>query len=65
MQIKLKSFVTYLADMFMNKLTTKFNSLFFNRIVLNTKRIHNSFEEIFPAIAKQMPSKVLFVRKKK
>ena len=28
MQIKLKTFVTYLADVFMNKLTTKFNSLF-------------------------------------
>ena len=33
-------------------------------MILNTKRIYNSFRRNFPAIAKQMPSKVLFVGKK-
>ena len=43
MQIKLqKSFDTLLVDLFINKLKTKFNNLFY-RIILNTKRIHNSF----------------------
>ena len=39
----------YLAYMFINKLTTKFNSLFY-RMILNTKRIYNSFRRNFPAI---------------
>ena len=34
-------------------------------MILNTKRIHNSFWRNFPARAKQIPSKVLFVDKKK
>ena len=34
-------------------------------MILNTKRIHNSFWRNFPARAKQMPSKVLFVGKRK
>ena len=34
-------------------------------MILNTKRIHNSFWRNFPARARQMPSKVLFVGKKK
>ena len=34
-------------------------------MILNTKRIHNSFWRNFPARAKQMPSKVLIVGKKK
>ena len=34
-------------------------------MILNTKRIHNSFWRNFPARAKQTPSKVLFVAKKK
>ena len=54
----------YLVDLFINKLKTKFNNLFY-RMILNTKRIHNSFWRNFPARAKQMPSKVLFVGKKK
>ena len=33
-------------------------------MILNTKRIHNSFWRNFPARAKQMPSKILFVSKK-
>ena len=33
-------------------------------MVLNTERIHNSFWRNFPAKAKRMPSKVLFVGKK-
>ena len=54
----------YLFDLFINKLKTKFNSLFYG-MTLNTKRIHNSFWRNFSAKAKQMPSKVLFVGKKK
>ena len=34
-------------------------------MILNTKRIHNSFWRNFPARSKQTPSKVLFVAKKK
>ena len=30
----------YLVDLFINKLKTKFNNLFY-RMILNTKRIHN------------------------
>ena len=48
----------YLAELFINKLKTKFNS-FFYRMVLDTKRIHNSFCRNFSGRAKQMPSKVL------
>ena len=33
-------------------------------MILNTKRIHNSFWRNFPARAKEMPSKVLFIGKK-
>ena len=48
MQIKLKSCVIlYFVDLFTNKLKTKFNNLFY-RMILNTKRIHNSFEEASP-----------------
>ena len=32
----------YLVDLFINKLKTTFNNLFY-RIILSTKRIHNSF----------------------
>ena len=41
---KCKSSLTllYLVDLFINKLKTKFNNLLY-RIILNTKRIHNSF----------------------
>ena len=53
----------YLVDLFINKLKTKLNDLFY-RMILNTKRIHNSFWRNFPARAKQKPSKVLFVSKK-
>ena len=34
-------------------------------MILNTKRIHNSFWRNFPARATQTPLKVLFVAKKK
>ena len=64
MQIKFKSCLLYLVELFINKLKTKFNNLFY-RMILNTKRIHNSFWSNFPARAKQMPSKVLIVDKKK
>ena len=53
----------WLAELFINKLKTKFNS-FFYRMVLNTERNHNSFWRNFPQRAKQMPSKVLFFGKK-
>ena len=62
-KLSLSLALLYLADMFINKLKTKFNSLFY-RMILDTKRIYNSFRRNFPAIAKQMPSKVLFVGKK-
>ena len=54
----------YLVDLFINKLKTQFNNLFY-RIILNINRIHNSFWRNFPATAKQTPSKVLFVANKK
>ena len=53
----------YLVHLVTNKLKTKFNNLFY-RMILNTRRIHNSFWGNFPVRAKQMPSKVyLSVRK--
>ena len=64
MQINLNLALLYLVDLFINNLKTKFNNLFY-RIILNTNRIHNSFWRNFPARAKQTPSKVLFVAKKK
>ena len=42
MKIKLGLALRYLVDLFINKLKTKFNNLFY-RMILNTKRIHNSF----------------------
>ena len=48
--------------MFMNELKSKFNSFLQNGF--KCKQIHNSFWRKFPTIAKQMPSKVLFVSKK-
>ena len=54
MQIKLSLALLYLVDLFIHKLKTKFNNLFY-RIILNTKRIHNSFWRRFPARARQMP----------
>ena len=35
------------------------NFIVFYRMVLSTKRIHNSFRRNFPERAKQMPSKVI------
>ena len=44
MQIKLESVaLLYLVDLCINKLKSKFNNLFFYRMILNTKRNHNSF----------------------
>ena len=51
----------YLVDLFINELKTKFNNLFY-RLILNTKRVHNSFWRNFPARSEQTPSKVLFVQ---
>ena len=47
MQIKLKSCVTYLVDLFINKLQTKFNNLFY-RMILNRREFSTPFEEISP-----------------
>ena len=54
----------YLVDLFINKLKTKFNNIFY-RMILNTERIHNSFWRNIPVRGKKMSSKVLFVGKKK
>ena len=54
----------YVAELFINKLKTKFNSFFFSRMVLNTKRINNSFCRNFPGRAKQMPSKIVLSARK-
>ena len=55
MQIKLKSCVTlFIAYMFINKLLM----LFFYRMVFNTERIHNSFEEISSAEGRKQIGKV-------
>ena len=54
-----------LVDLFINKLKPKVNNLFHMRMIFNTKRIYNSFWGNFPARAKQMPLKVLFVSKKR
>ena len=63
-KLSLSFALLYLVELFINKLKTKFNNLFY-RTILNTKRIHNSFWRNVPARAKQTPSKVLFVAKKK
>ena len=41
-KLRLSLALPYLVDLFINKLKTKFNNLFY-RMILNTKRIHNSF----------------------
>ena len=61
---KLSLALLYLADMFVFNLNTKFNSFFTEWLQIKKPRIHNSFWRNFPTIAKQMPSKVLFVSKK-
>ena len=42
MQLSLSLALLNLLDLFINKITTKFDNLFY-RMILNTKRIHNSF----------------------
>ena len=63
-KLSLSLTLLYLVDLFIDELKTKFNN-FFYRLILNTKRVHNSFWRNFPAISEQTPSKVLFVAKKK
>ena len=41
-KLSLSLALLYLVDLFINKLKTKFNNIFY-RIILNTNRIHNSF----------------------
>ena len=47
MQIKLSLALLYLVELFINKLKTKFNNLFY-RMTLNTKKSTTPFEEISP-----------------
>ena len=47
-KLSLSLVLLYMIDLFINKLKTKFNNFFFYRMILSTKRIHNSFEEISP-----------------
>ena len=47
MQISLSLALLYLVDLFINKLKTKFNNLFY-RMILNTKEFTTPFEEISP-----------------
>ena len=53
----------YLIDLFINKLKTKFKSFLQN--YFKYKKNSQLLLKKFPARAKQMPSKVLFVSKKK
>ena len=62
-KLSLSLALLYLVDLVINKLKAKYNDLFY-RMILNTKRIVNSFWRNFPVRAKQMPSKILFVSKK-
>ena len=41
-KLSLSLALLYLVDLFINKRKTKFNNLFY-KMILNTKRIHNSF----------------------
>ena len=41
-KLSLSLVLLYLVDLFISKRKTKFNNLFY-RMILNTKRIHNSF----------------------
>ena len=54
----------YLVDLFINKLKTKFNNLFLQND-LKYKNNSQILSKKFPARAKQMPSRVLLVCKKK
>ena len=63
-KLSLSLALLYLVDLFINKLKTKFNNIFLQNDFAK-KRIRNSFWRNFPARAKQMPVKVLFVGKKK
>ena len=40
-KLRLSLALLHLVDLFIHKLKTKFNNLFY-RMILNTKRIHNS-----------------------
>lgn len=53
-----------MPNMFMNKLETKSNGVLI-RMVSNTERIPNSFGRNVPAKAKQRPSNVVFVGRKR
>ena len=61
-KLSLSLALLYLVDLFINKLKTKLNNLFY-RMIFNRKRLHNFFWRNFPARAKQMPSIYLSARK--
>ena len=46
-KLRLSLAILYLVDLFINKLKTKFNDLFY-RMILNTKGFTTPFEEISP-----------------
>ena len=63
-KLSLSLALLYLVDLFINKLKTKFNNLFLQNDFKYKKNSQLLLKK-FPARAKQMPSKVLFVGKKK
>ena len=63
-QIKLSLALLYLADLFINKLKARFNNLFLQNYFKYKKNSQLLLKK-FPTRTKQMPSKVLFVGKKK
>ena len=63
-KLSLSLALLYLVDLFINMLKTKFSNLVY-RMILNTKTTPNFFWRNFPIRAKQMPSKVVFLSKKK
>ena len=63
-KLSLSQSLLYLVDLFINKLKTKFDNLFY-RMILNTKRIHNSFEEISPQELEKCLQKFIVDKKKR
>ena len=63
-KLSLRLVLLYLVDLFINKLKTKFNNLFY-RMILNTKRIHKSFRRNFPTKPKQMLQKYYLSARKR
>ena len=64
-KLSLSLALLYLVDLFINKLKTKFNNLFY-RMILNAKRIHSSFnfKEISPQELNKCLQKFYFRQEK-